>query len=225
MKITVKVQTFIHLPCWLIKLLPIKKPFFKKKKPNSLNVDSLIKDVKSGVRPKFKKYKNSKMKELISQCWSQDPKERPSFDAIFEKLSTDFSYFDDEINESEVNKFLEMLKGNNNNIDDDLTDEQQKKMLDSYVEIVNSFINSSENVYDIYINFKSIVNFACESGNLKLVKNIISLDQIDLTASNIYIFFQLITFDLDSITWYNVSLLGISVITTGCAFFLKSCGL
>lgn len=206
-------------------MLPIKKPFFKKKKPNSLNVDSLIKDVKSGVRPKFKKYKNSKMKELISQCWSQDPKERPSFDAIFEKLSTDFSYFDDEINESEVNKFLEMLKGNNNNIDDDLTDEQQKKMLDSYVEIVNSFINSSENVYDIYINFKSIVNFACESGNLKLVKNIISLDQIDLTASNIYIFFQLITFDLDSITWYNVSLLGISVITTGCAFFLKSCGL
>ena len=52
------------------------------------------------------------MKDLIEKCWSQDPKERPSFDEIFEKLSTDFSYSEETVDEDEINEYLEMLEEN-----------------------------------------------------------------------------------------------------------------
>ena len=49
------------------------------------------------------------MKELIELCWSQDPKEHPSFEYIFEKLSTDFSYSFETVEEDEINEYLEIL--------------------------------------------------------------------------------------------------------------------
>lgn len=50
------------------------------------------------------------IKDLISQCWSQNPKERPSFDENYEKLSTDFSYSEETVDEDEVREYIEKLE-------------------------------------------------------------------------------------------------------------------
>lgn len=50
------------------------------------------------------------MKDLLPQCWLDNPDDRPSFDDIFKKLSTDFSYFYETVDEEEVETYLESLK-------------------------------------------------------------------------------------------------------------------
>lgn len=172
-----------------------KKPFLKKKE--KISAESLIEKVTSGDRPKFKKYKNSKMKELISLCWSQNPDERPTFDEIYEKLSSDFEYFEEDANKDEINGYIEKVCSKNKNKKDLLcfTDfDDGQKSIQSYIEITKEFIQSSGNVYDTFINMKPIFYYACESGNLHLVKYIISLNQIDLNVRYVFTFCLLLKF-------------------------------
>lgn len=58
------------------------EPFSEKRKPATLK--TLVKNFPENI--------TEKMKELVSRCWSRDAKERPTFDEIFQLLSTDFSY-------------------------------------------------------------------------------------------------------------------------------------
>ena len=75
-----------------------------------INFANFVQKIITGSRPKFTDGFTEKMKNLISQCWSQTPQDRPSFKEIFEKLSTDFSYFDESIDETEVLDYLDFLK-------------------------------------------------------------------------------------------------------------------
>ena len=43
-------------------------------------------EIDQGKRPAFNDYTPIELKEMISKCWSQNPKDRPSFDHIFELL-------------------------------------------------------------------------------------------------------------------------------------------
>ena len=63
----------------------------------------------NGHRPKFPVYVSNKMQNLISRCWSDNHEERPSFDEIYQELSTNFSAFDDNLNEDEINDYIEIL--------------------------------------------------------------------------------------------------------------------
>ena len=85
-----------------------KEPFSERGK--SIKLAELARKVMSGGRPKFTEGVTEKMKELITQCWNHDYKERPSFQEIFDKLSTDFTYFDEDVDEDEVNEYIEVLK-------------------------------------------------------------------------------------------------------------------
>ena len=55
------------------------------------------------------------MASLLKRCWSHKAEDRPSFDEIFKKLSSDFSMLGEDVDEDEVNEFIEMI------------DEQEKK--------------------------------------------------------------------------------------------------
>lgn len=46
------------------------------------------------------------MRQLIESCWSENPSDRPSFDEIFEKLSSDFSYSEETVDEDEVGEYI-----------------------------------------------------------------------------------------------------------------------
>lgn len=85
-----------------------KEPFAEDGK--IANINKVISKIFKGQRPEFPIPISEKMKSLITQCWSQDPKDRPSFDSIFEKLSTDFSYSDETVDQDEINEYLEILK-------------------------------------------------------------------------------------------------------------------
>lgn len=82
--------------------------FTKRKSFNQYNF--LIK-VADGYRPQIpENVFTQKLIDLMKKCWSQNPSDRPSFAEIFDLLSSDFSYFEDEIDSEKVNEFLEMLK-------------------------------------------------------------------------------------------------------------------
>lgn len=49
------------------------------------------------------------MKNLISRCWDKYPERKPSFEEIFNTLSRDFSYFDEDIDENEISDYIETL--------------------------------------------------------------------------------------------------------------------
>ena len=90
-----------------------KEPFSEKGK--SATLKTLLRKISTGGRPEFTEGVNDKMKDLISQCWSQDPNQRPSFESIFERLSTDFSFSDETVDDDEINEYLEMLEESRNN--------------------------------------------------------------------------------------------------------------
>lgn len=81
-----------------------------------INFYKLALSVINLTRPKFPEKVNPKMKDLICQCWSHNPLDRPTFAEIFNVLSTDFSYFDGEIDQNEVKKFLEKIQKEQENI-------------------------------------------------------------------------------------------------------------
>lgn len=70
---------------------------------------ALIQKILSGYRPAFPDYVPIKMKQLIEKCWNEDKSKRPSFNEIFSELANDFSYFEDDVDEDEVNAYLEMI--------------------------------------------------------------------------------------------------------------------
>ncbi|KAK8843730.1 hypothetical protein M9Y10_024797 [Tritrichomonas musculus] len=90
-----------------------KEPFSEKGK--SATLKTLLRKISTGGRPEFTEGVNDKMKDLISQCWSQDPNQRPSFESIFERLSTDFSFSDETVDDDEINEYLEKLGESRNN--------------------------------------------------------------------------------------------------------------
>ena len=57
-----------------------KQPFYHL---GDMTSYGLIEKIKSGARPKFNEFVTDKMQELLSRCWSENPKERPKFDEIF----------------------------------------------------------------------------------------------------------------------------------------------
>lgn len=85
-----------------------KEPFSTNGK--SANLKNFLSQILNGGRPEFTEGVQDNMKELITQCWSQNPDDRPSFESIFLKLSTDFSYSEETVDEDEINEYLEMLE-------------------------------------------------------------------------------------------------------------------
>lgn len=69
----------------------------------------LIDKIISGYRPKFTDDVSEKMQSLILRCLSKNIEERPSFDEIFNELSNDFSYFIEDVDQDEINEYLEMV--------------------------------------------------------------------------------------------------------------------
>lgn len=68
------------------------------------------KKIIDGYRPKLSDGITQKMKDLLERCWSKEPRERPSFDEIFEKLSSDFTYFEESVDEDEIQEYLERFE-------------------------------------------------------------------------------------------------------------------
>lgn len=126
--------------------------------------EDFSKELEKGNRPKFTNNIPFKMQELIGSCWSQDPAKRPSFDDIYNKLSSDFSYSPEKINENELIKFIELRNGLNfAKIDSiDYISDLKNQLKDKTPEII-------------------LCN-ACYTGNFKLIEYLLSNEVIDINA-------------------------------------------
>lgn len=76
-------------------MMTCKQPY------KDINIFQLMRNVVEGYRPEISLDVPDSYRELIESCWSQDSKERPSFDEIVEKVKNDHGYITDEINEAE----------------------------------------------------------------------------------------------------------------------------
>lgn len=121
-----------------------------------------------GYRPKFTEFVTENMRKLLQKCWSGTIEDRPSFKEIFKKLSSDFSYFYDKIDESEVEVFFE-------NDDED----GKKLMNDTCIEILKKQLK------DIKSNDELLI-YACKMGNFEIVKSLLSNGSINVNFKEIF---------------------------------------
>ncbi|KAK8892916.1 hypothetical protein M9Y10_030168 [Tritrichomonas musculus] len=110
------------------------QPFKELGKINRFNLG--IKVIQ-GYRPQFPSGVTQKMMDLITQCWSHKSEDRPSFDEIFKKLSTDFTYFNEKVDVEEINSYLGKLSP--------FFPKKDKKESQSY-----HFVPSPRNIEDIH---------------------------------------------------------------------------
>lgn len=65
--------------------------------------------VKEGCRPEFKKPIPQSYRSLIELCWSNNPKDRPSFHQILSRLKNDQGFITDSINENDYLRFIKYI--------------------------------------------------------------------------------------------------------------------
>ncbi|KAK8876598.1 hypothetical protein M9Y10_006816 [Tritrichomonas musculus] len=79
------------------------------KEHDGLTAVSISSKISNGERPEIPDRVPEKMSNLIQRCWSQDPKDRPSFDEIFRELSSDPSMLGEAVDEDEIYDYIDML--------------------------------------------------------------------------------------------------------------------
>lgn len=81
-------------------IITTKKPF------GNITTYEHIHNILSGKRPEFPEDINKEIKTLLTKCWSEEPRERPSFDEIFDNLSKNYKYSNETFEEKEIQDFL-----------------------------------------------------------------------------------------------------------------------
>lgn len=157
-----------------------------------------------GYRPKIENSVSDKMKNLIMKCLSVNPCDRPSFDEIYDLLSNDFSYLNEDVDKDCINDYIEKLNSFgecNESIQKAIEPSSFEKMKmqkkqneerENYSNMINALSEKVENLQEVEVNCIHIINFfygtvlhsACETGNLELVKDLISLNKIDIQSKN-----------------------------------------
>ena len=137
----------------------------------NVGIMKLQNHVCKGARPKFNKDFQPKIRDLITQCWSQDPKTRPSFKQVFSRIASDFSILGEEVDEDEVNQYLIKI----NEID-------CLKKTHSQFELLKKAIPQLE-------HGEYLLLAACKIENIELVKYVLSLKTIDVNLIAVYYFY------------------------------------
>ena len=67
---------------------------------------NLINLIQQKQRPKFNKEIPAAYKDLIERCWSQDPRDRPTFEEIMKELKTNHEFITEKVNEGELLNYI-----------------------------------------------------------------------------------------------------------------------
>ncbi|KAK8894676.1 hypothetical protein M9Y10_023113 [Tritrichomonas musculus] len=171
-----------------------------KEKGKSITFANLVRKVLNNERPKLVDGITDSMWDLITRCWNKEASERPSFDEIFYELSTNFSLLNEDVDEDEIREYLDYLEDGrkeettSSERKEDFHEEydqlvkKQEEERKCYSEMFIKLVERQNNIADL--DFDSvkgnILHLACKSGNIELVKYIISLNKIDIKAKNIF---------------------------------------
>lgn len=65
--------------------------------------------IENDMRPEFKSPVKQHIRELIEQCWSKNPNDRPTFKEIFKKVSSNEDFFLDGVDHQAVGRYIEEI--------------------------------------------------------------------------------------------------------------------
>lgn len=93
----------------MFEIITETNPYPELERAELSDYDFKNKVVNDNYRPKFNVPIKKSLKKLIEKCWSDDPKERPTFDEIFTKLSdtNNENYLLDDVDIDELNLYLD----------------------------------------------------------------------------------------------------------------------
>lgn len=152
-----------------------QEPFSQKGK--STTFAQFTKIFFSGGRPDFPEFVTEKMKSLIQKCWSQNPTDRPSFKKIFELLSSDFSYINENMDEDEIRDYIEDLKeANSRPKSDDLKEANSQPKSDEFKK-ANSSKSDDENDFLSTLLFDTS-DLNIDKKNINLITNIVKKEYV-----------------------------------------------
>lgn len=143
----------------------------------------LILKIINGERPIRTKGITDKMWNLLVKCWSDKPEERPSFDEIFNELTSDAnSYFPESVDEDEVSEFIDQLhdetkikikKGNTISIKEE---EKLKEEINELKEKISKYEEEKTNVNksndNFYLSLISMVGYKKSRNYKKAIKEL-----------------------------------------------------
>lgn len=93
---------------------------FTKSEPfNNLSMFQIFRSVGNGTRPEITADIPEIYKELIENCWKQEPEERLTFDQIASQLKSEPKYITSEVNKEEFLKYVEFIDKYNVTFDND----------------------------------------------------------------------------------------------------------
>lgn len=101
-----------------------ERPFKK------FNFSEIIQRVKKGERPTFNVPVPNSYQSLIEKCWSQDPKERPSFDEILTQLQNDAGFITDTVDKDDYQNFIRYIQA----CQDAAQKQEEMQPIDSFVD-------------------------------------------------------------------------------------------
>lgn len=127
----------------IYELMTKEKPLSHLKTTNEIFFEVVA---RSG-RPKFPEEEEEEevpccFREMIEACWSQEPKQRPTFEQIVHVLKTDKRFLNNGVNEEEFFKYVDMIENNGKQ-------SQNEKIIENKcqkIEEENKIKNSSEKV-------------------------------------------------------------------------------
>ena len=134
-----------HKPCdvyafalIVYEMLTLKVPF------KDCDYVYLLLHVTNGYRPEIDSNIPDCYRELIQQCWSQDPSERPTFDEIVERLRSNPEFITDTVDQDEFFRYTEYLMESNTEKKDTTTTDHDD--VSQNVQIVKPQMNSDKSV-------------------------------------------------------------------------------
>lgn len=184
-----------------------KEPYFEL--GDSISIEELVDKIKNDYRPQNIEGISEKMWELITQCWSQNVQERPSFEEIYSKLSQDFSFFTEAVDENEINEYLKQFPEHQENTenaentennenkegeDGNALSETVENVLGGLTENTQAEMNNVANQQPQQqqqqeTNKNTRFLKACEEGNVELVKNLLLSGSIDVNSKLVSVLF------------------------------------
>lgn len=179
------------------------EPYSKNGK--SISMTKLITMVMSGRRPEIVDGITETMSDLLMRCWCQNANERLSFDDIYEKLSTNFTFIDEDVDEDEIKEYIAYLEeekqnkkiAGSQNYKQKMIKKRQEDERKNYLHIIKELVEKKgdiKSVCNISLGANAL-HLACKSGSFELVQYIMSLDKFDIESITIFINLLLYNFN------------------------------
>lgn len=142
---------------------------------SEFNMKVMNQIIDGSLRPNIPSNFNKNMKELLEKCWCNDHLKRPSFEEIFEKLSHNFKDYQDEIDENEVNNYLQLIDQSI-----PISPEDRPKPVNDDLQMIFRFYFTNQKVGSY---FQYSLGEAFASGNSEIVKLLLSTNLININST------------------------------------------